>query len=295
MKQSLIENICCTRCGADLTYLMEHETFSCPACKHSVPTKDGIPLFTQPPESLIPSKKLERGTNIGTPWRRANWIFLQEQLATLDSDALILDVGAGRGDFAQALRGFNSLALDVYPYPEVDIVCDLTQINPFKDDRFDAVLLMNVLEHVYDTDKLLQVSCKLLKPGGLIIAAIPFLVKIHQEPVDYVRYTHYALNQIGQSHGLRIRSLEGYYDPIFFLEEGIGNLKNAYLPVLNRTRRYPAHVFIASIQLLSNILKSILGSGNSLPPDAVRSKAPTGYHIVYQVPTREESLDIFTS
>jgi len=291
MKPFLLENICCTRCGADLIYIEEQEIFSCAACKGSIPTRDGIPLFTQPLESLVPSMKLERGTDIGTPWRRANWIFLQEQLADLDSNSMILDVGAGRGDFAQALQGFDSLALDVYPYPEVDIVCDLTQVNPFKEHRFDAILLMNVLEHVYDTDKLVQVSCSLLKPGGLILVAIPFLVKIHQEPVDYVRYTHYALKQLGHSHGLKIRSLEGYYDPIFFLEEGIGNLKNAYLPVLNRIRRYPARILVTLIQLLSNTSKFILGSGRSLPPDSVRSKAPTGYQIVYQVPARDEYVD----
>jgi SAM-dependent methyltransferase len=246
----------------------------------------GIPLFTSPPAGIIASTKQARGPEVGTPWRQANWRFLEEQLARLPSEALILDVGAGRGDFAQALAGRRSLALDVYPYPEVDVVCDLTLENPFRPASFEAILLLNVMEHIYDSHALLTTLVDLLKPGGVLIVAIPFMVKIHQAPVDFVRYTHYALERLGESHGLQVNSLEGFYDPLFFLGEGIGNLRNAVLPGMRASQRYLARALLAGIQSLAGLLRLLNGPGRMLPPSKARSMAPTGYHVVYRKPNR---------
>ena len=152
------------------------------------------------------------------------------------------------------LNGRRSLALEIYPYPEVDVVCDLTQVNPFRPGSFDAALLMNVLEHVYDTHNLLASLCQLLKPGGVLLVAVPFMVKMHQVPVDFVRYTHFALERLGAEHGLSVERLEGYYDPVFFLGEGLGNLKNAVLPALPASRRYPARLLLGGIQALASLL-----------------------------------------
>jgi SAM-dependent methyltransferase len=195
---------------------------------------------------------------------------------------VILDVGAGRGDFAGLFPGRNYLALDVYPYPEVDIACDLTQSNPFREASFDAVLLMNVLEHVYDTRALLTSLAAILKPGGALIAAIPFLVKMHQEPVDFVRYTHYALERLGPQHGLDLESLEGFYDPISLLGEGIGNLKWAVLPENRGLRHYAGRVLLVGMEVITSALGRVVGPGRVQPPQAVRSHAPTGYHLVYR-------------
>ena len=72
-------------------------------------------------------------------------------------------MGAGRGDFAVLLDRFHTTALDIYPYPEVDLVCDLTVSNPFRPESFEAVVLMNVLEHVYDTQAMLARLVRTIK------------------------------------------------------------------------------------------------------------------------------------
>jgi SAM-dependent methyltransferase len=219
---------------------------------------------------------------MGTPWRQANWRFLATQVGRLAGDAVLLDVGAGRGDFADALHQRSTIALDVYPYPEVDVVCDLAEANPFQAGSFDGVVLMNVLEHVYDSHALLEALSQLLKPGGVLLVAVPFMVKIHQAPVDFARYTHYALDQLGRDHGLEVESLEGYYDPVFFLGEGLGNLRWAVLPTLKGVKRYPARLLMAGIQALAVLLGAVLGNGRTQPPEKTRSSAPTGYHVVYR-------------
>jgi SAM-dependent methyltransferase len=231
---------------------------------------------------MQPSEKIARGPEAGTPWRQANWRFLQEQVAALSPNAVILDVGAGRGDFAGVYQGRSCLALDVYPYPEVDLVCDLTQTNPFREETFDAILLMNVLEHVYNGRALLDALVRSLKPGGLIIVAIPFLVKMHQEPVDFVRYTHYALERLGSDYGLELTSLEGYYDPVSLLGEGTGNLKNAVLPALGGFGHYAGRLLLIGMDVLVAAMGKIVGPGRLQSPRSARSHAPTGYHVVYR-------------
>jgi SAM-dependent methyltransferase len=279
-KTDLLEVIQCAACGGRLAFV--DQQFTCTACGQVLASQESIPLFTQPPAGLVPSTKLERGPETGTPWRQANWRFLGEALAGLPPEALILDVGAGRGDFAALLDGRRSLALEVYPYPEVDVVCDLTQVNPFRPGSFDAALLMNVLEHIYATHKLLDALCQLLKPGGILLVAVPFMVKLHQVPVDFVRYTHFALERLGAEHGLAVERLEGYYDPLFFLGEGLGNLRNAVLPAMPAAQRYPARLLLGGLQALAGLLGRFSGPGKTQVPAQTRSLAPTGYHIVYR-------------
>ena len=281
MKPELTEILACPACRGAIS-ADETGAMACPACHWQAPAQTGVPLITTPPQGIVLSGKLMRGPQIGTPWRRANWRFLQQQVARLDAEAMILDVGAGRGDFADLFENRNYLALDVYPYPEVDIVCDLTQVNPFRPGSFDAILLLNVMEHVYDPRALLDSLAGMLKPGGVILVAIPFLVKIHQAPIDFVRYTHYALERLAEDAGLQVELLEGYYDPIFFLGEGTGNLRHAVLPTMKGWRRYLAGVGIAVIEGCANLLNRLLGAGKSLPPEKVRSSAPTGYQVVYR-------------
>jgi len=40
---------------------------------------------------------------------------------------------------------------------------------PFKDHEFDVVILINVLDHVYDPRKCLENACRILRPGGYFI------------------------------------------------------------------------------------------------------------------------------
>lgn len=279
MNALLPERIRCDRCGASLGQVKG--VLICEACGREIALQDGIPLFTQPPEGIQPSAKIKRGPDTGTPWRRENWRFLGEQIANLPHEAVILDIGAGRGDFEALYQGRRVVALDVYPYPEIDIVCDLTLANPFKPRSFDAIVLMNVLEHVYYTDTLLESIADILKDGGLLIIAIPFMVKMHQTPIDYVRYTHYALEQLGRDHGLKIIHLEGFYDPISLLGEGLGNLRNAVLPELRGARHYAGRAVLMGLQALSNLQALILPPGGAHPTEGMRSQAPTGYQVVY--------------
>lgn len=282
MNTNLLDILICDRCGQEL--FPEAGMLICSTCDRRVPIENGKPVFTPYPEGLQPSPKITRDPHTGTPWRRANWQFLERQIRQLDPQALILDVGAGRGDFAALFAGRNYLALDIYPYPEVDLVGDLTLSNPLRAGSLGALVLMNVLEHVYDTHALLATLASALKPGGKLIIAVPFMVKMHQIPIDYLRFTHFTLERLGQEHNLELEHLEGYYDPVFFLGEGLGNLKNAVLPTIKGSRHYLGRGLLLGIEWLVAGLQRITGPGKCTDPKAARSLAPTGYHVVYRKP-----------
>lgn len=262
----------------------EDASLRCPACGRTVPLLDGKPLFTPVPETAHVYQRVERRPDQGTPWRRANWHFLESQVQCLDPDALLLDVGAGHGDFAQAYAGRRSISLDVVPYPEVDLACDLAQCVPFRQASFDAIILMNVLEHVYDFHGLLDALFGLLKPGGSLLLAVPFMIKIHQAPFDFQRYTHYSLEQMARQHGFEVALLEGYYDPIFFLGEGTRNFRYWVLPKLSRPARWLGRGVLVLIEALIAPLKLLVGDGYVKSPESAKNPAAIGYHLVLKRP-----------
>jgi hypothetical protein len=62
--------------------------------------------------------------------------------------------------------------------------------------QFDLVVLDQVLEHVAAPhEALFNVRC-MLRPGGRLFVATPFLIRYHPEPIDMWRWTAPALAQM---------------------------------------------------------------------------------------------------
>jgi SAM-dependent methyltransferase len=81
------------------------------------------------------------------------------------------------------------ITLDIFDYPEVDIVCNLDSL-PFGEGKIDAFLTTSVLEHIADVPALVDKMYRCTKAGGLGIHTLPFLFPFHESPADFVRYTH---------------------------------------------------------------------------------------------------------
>jgi SAM-dependent methyltransferase len=64
---------------------------------------------------------------------------------------------------------------------------------PFQDNVFDAAVTLNVLEHVKDPFKCARELARVLKPGGTLYAAVPFLQHYHGYPHHYYNMTHQGL------------------------------------------------------------------------------------------------------
>ncbi len=276
----LFEIIACPQCRNSLS--LNNDQAHCEKCGQIYKKDGNVILFTEPPSAINPSELRERGVGKDTAWRNANGVFLKEQFQKLSKDSLILDVGAGRGDFLSFYADFPHILLDVYPYPEVNVVCDLTQLNPFRDSSLDVVLLMNVLEHVASPLTLLKSMRTILKPHGKIIIAIPFYLKIHQAPLDFQRLTHFALCDLAAQAGYSISHLEGFYDPCGVIQESLRYYRFWAIAGQGWFIRKFDQVVLSHMQILAKLLHNASTKPYLKDPFKTEYPAPTGYHLVLE-------------
>jgi SAM-dependent methyltransferase len=120
--------------------------------------------------------------------------FVADQLDELPAGALVVNVGCG------TVRRFESerpryLATDIRQLPSVDFVSDVTAL-PLAGGTADAVVALELIEHVPDPRAALEELRRAVKPGGLIIVSVPSTVPRH-DVHDYWRFTAEGLAQLG--------------------------------------------------------------------------------------------------
>src|SRR5690606_38821261 len=89
----------------------------------------------------------------------------------------------------------------------VDVLCPATALS-FKDNSFDSILCTQVLEHVFEHDKLISEVFRVLRPGGNIILTVPFAWELHEEPYDFFRYTKHSLKLLFEKAGFDINYIK---------------------------------------------------------------------------------------
>ncbi|MGA9396618.1 MAG: class I SAM-dependent methyltransferase [Anaerolineaceae bacterium] len=285
-KPELLERLACPACGGDYKTVTASKLI-CSGCGKKIHLLHDKPVFTSIPPGMRAAPKLVRGPDEGSSWRRANWRFLEATIKSLPKEAVILDFGAGHGDFSEILGKHATIALDVFPYDEIDVVCDLEKKIPFKKDSFDAIVLMNVLEHIPQPEKLMKTLASLLRPAGLLIVAVPFLLKLHQLPYDFFRYSHYQLENMGCEAKLEMVKLEGYYDPALLFRESAQNIRSFVLPGLPSIRRKPSRLLVEAISACVSGLQRLIGYGYVRNPKNEKSLYPIGYHVIYKAGSKK--------
>ena len=104
-------------------------------------------------------------------------------------------------------------------------VCSLDQI-PVEDQRYDAVILTQVLEHLPDPKLVLKELNRVLKPGGKLYLTAPLFYPEHEQPYDFFRYTQFSLDMLCKHAGFEIEEidwLEGYFGTLSFQLEQAAN------------------------------------------------------------------------
>ena len=104
----------------------------------------------------------------------------------------VVDVGSG-----PERLGKEFINVDIFPFPEVDIVADAAAL-PFKDNSIPAIVSESVLEHVADPLIVVAEMVRVLKPGGYIYVSAPFIHPYHASPDDFNRWTISGLKHLFQ-------------------------------------------------------------------------------------------------
>lgn len=126
-------------------------------------------------------------------------------LAHLFLSGRVLDLGGSKKSAYQKIfRGDYTLTtVNLDEKAEPDVRHNLEKPLPFTDASYNAVLLINVLEHIFHTRELLAESVRVLAPGGTLVIVVPFLFPIHPSPDDFWRFTESALIRLLAEAGLK--------------------------------------------------------------------------------------------
>lgn len=134
------------------------------------------------------------------------WRFISPSLRAMNGH--VLDVGCGEMPFRHAVSATaRYTGIDV---PEAtsfgmgghaDIVPFDGRRIPFADDSFEHILCTEVLEHSLDPQALIDEMLRVLRPGGELVATIPFSARVHHAPYDFNRFTRYQLARMFAGFG----------------------------------------------------------------------------------------------
>jgi len=175
-----------------------------------VPVNESTPTFSETfrPVPNLPPTSL---------WRKIRFygrMTLDLQILTIYRDISktlrsftgnVLDVGCGHSPYRFLLDASRTTyyGIDVkeagdFEYHNPDVTIFNGKDIPFADDLFDAVICTEVLEHVWDYQKLINEIRRALKPNGIAAITIPWSARYHYIPHDFFRYTPSSLRTMFQ-------------------------------------------------------------------------------------------------
>jgi len=145
------------------------------------------------------------------------------QLLEKHKDGIILDNGCGlRNTYYPQVVNF-----EIVDYPSTDVL-GIGEALPFKDNSFDAVFSLSVLEHVKDPFLCAKEIMRVLKPGGDLYVAVPFLQPFHGYPNHFYNMTSSGLKNLFDPELLQVKevgvSKAGH--PIWSLNWFLNSYKN---------------------------------------------------------------------
>ena len=96
---------------------------------------------------------------------------------------------------------------------------------------FDAVISLSTLEHIYELDGTLAELSRVLKPGGRLIVAVPFMFRVHGHPDDYHRGTpSFWQRKLGEA-GFENVTMEGLAWGPFSTGQAVSGLPGPFMAV----------------------------------------------------------------
>ena len=121
----------------------------------------------------------------------------------------LLDFGCGRKPFENLFTVEKYIGVDLqntghdHKNSKVDVYYDGKHL-PFENNSFDSLFCSEVLEHVFDPDKILPEINRVLKPGAKVLITVPFSWIEHEMPYDYARYSSFGIKHLLEKNGFEI-------------------------------------------------------------------------------------------
>ncbi|MCK9265636.1 class I SAM-dependent methyltransferase [bacterium] len=192
---------------------------------------------------------------------REEWI--KNILSQIPSKSRILDAGAGECKYKKFCAHLTYVSQDFCQYKgkgnqeglqkekwdtsEIDIISDITSI-PEKDGSFDAIMCIEVFEHLPDPIKAIKEFSRLLKNNGYLIITAPFCSLTHFAPYHF--YSGY--NKYFFEHHLP----ESNFEIIEIIPNGnyFSYIAQEVRRISSVTKNYTSLRYVPFMGLVNNIL-----------------------------------------
>lgn len=160
---------------------------------------------------------------VGTKNQQTREVWLEETLKKIHPGSRILDAGAGEQQYKKFCTHLNYISQDFAQYDgkgdgkalqtkkwetsNLDIVSDITTI-PEPDASFDAIMCIEVFEHLPEPILAIKEFSRLLKPDGHLILTAPFCSLAYMAPYHfYSGYNRYFYEKHLADNGFNIIEL----------------------------------------------------------------------------------------
>lgn len=121
---------------------------------------------------------------------------------------------------------------------------------PFTDNKFDGVFSSEVFEHIFNLEEIIPEIHRVLKPNGVLLFTCPFVWEEHEIPVDFARYTRFALKHILEKNGFKILTIDKNGDFLTALHQQFIVYLNDFW--INEVK------FFSKIKLFKKIVRQII-------------------------------------
>ena len=206
-------------------------------------------------------------------WRELNYLKIEQFVKDFPVDSVCIDIGSGPMTNKNLLKKFNNIIyMDGAKFNSVNIVCDFEKAVPLKSNSADAIILSNVLEHIFSPQTLLKEIYRVLKNNGKCLILVPYSIKLHQEPHDYFRYTKYALKKFLEDSNFLNHKIEE-----------LGSITNVLATILKHDKETPRNKnFLVNklIFIFQWCISKLFLLQCKLDSTTINNQLPQGYSVI---------------
>lgn len=149
-------------------------------------------------KALVPGRYQDRMRSWlrGVQWCR---IVMNQEVEKFISSLDCPNIEALEISGTESQRRYNFKSYQSTSFPDYDVCA-----GPMAESRYDLVIAEQVFEHILWPDRAASNVYKMLRSGGVFVVTTPFLLKVHEIPLDLYRWTERGMRQLLEAAGFDV-------------------------------------------------------------------------------------------